>query len=258
MKILLLEPADCDHAAAAKITTIRRILAQLGHQVIEQDFNDGFFSRLVDEKPQVVFNLASVYAWEKTAYLPAILEIAGARYTGSGFLTLTLLRHPVKLLPLLEKTGIRIPPYRIIKAGEPAPADSLRFPLSILQDDRRTGVVVASAIELQQALQAIPPQEELVLREIQGNDVVRVFILDAQIFPREAPPSLLQPALNAYHLVEARGLARFDFLLAGEPLLAAIDAAPDPLDEGFVKAAASAGLDETAIIRTMIAQAGSD
>jgi hypothetical protein len=53
-------------------------------------------------------------------------------------------------------------------------------------------VVVASAIELQQALQAIPPQEELVLREIQGNDVVRVFILDAQIFPREAPPSLLQ------------------------------------------------------------------
>jgi hypothetical protein len=40
--------------------------------------------------------------------------------------------------------------------------------------------------------------------------------------------------------------------------LAAIDAAPDPLDEGFVKAAASAGLDETAIIRTMIAQAGSD
>jgi D-alanine-D-alanine ligase and related ATP-grasp enzymes len=258
VKILLLEPADRDPAAAAKIMVIRRILAQLGHQVIEQDFNDGFFNRLVDEKPQVVFNLASVYAWEKTAYLPAILEIAGARYTGSGFLTLSLLRHPVKLLPLLEKSGIRMPPYRIVKAGEPAPAGSLRYPLSILRDDRQTGVAIASAIELQRALQAIPPQEELALREIQGNDVVRVFILDAQVFPRDAPPSLLQPALDAYHLIEARGLARFDFLLAGEPLLTAINAAPDPLDPGFIRAAASAGLDETAIIRTMIAQAGSD
>jgi hypothetical protein len=76
----------------------------------------GFFSRLVDEKPQVVFNLASVYAWEKTAYLPPSSKLPARGTTGSGFLTLTLLRHPVKLLPLLEKTGIRIPPYRIIKA----------------------------------------------------------------------------------------------------------------------------------------------
>jgi D-alanine-D-alanine ligase-like ATP-grasp enzyme len=258
VKIVLLEPADCDPAAAAKIMAIRRILALLGHQVIEQDFNNGFFNRLVDEKPQVVFNLASVYAWEKTAYLPAILEIAGARYTGSGFLTLSLLRHPVKLLPLLEKSGIRMPPYRIVKAGDPAPAGSLRFPLSILRDDHQTGVAIASAIELERTLQAIPPQEELALREIQGNEVVRVFILDTQVFPRNAPPSLVQPALVAYQLIEARGLARFDFLLAGEPLLAAIDAAPDPLDPGFIGAAASAGLDETAIIRTMIAQAGSD
>ena len=35
-------------------------------------------------------------------------------------------------------------------------------------------------------------------------------------------------------------------------------AAPDPLNEDLLKAAASAGLDETAIIRMMIAQAGSD
>lgn len=258
MKILLLEPADCDPAAAAKVTVISRILAQLGHRVIVQDSGDGFFSRVIGEKPQVVFNLASVYAWEKTAYIPAILEIAGARYTGSGFLTLSLLRHPVKLLPLLEKSGIRIPPYRVVKAGEPGPAGSLRYPLSILQDDRQNQAVIASARELQRALQAIPPQEELALREIPGSPAPSVFILDAQVFPRDTPPSLVQPALAAYHLIEARGLARFDFLLAEEPLLAAIDGAPDPLNEDLLKAAASAGLDETAIIRMMIAQAGSD
>lgn len=258
MKILLLAPAAPDPALEIRIGEIEHILQQLGHSVVRQPFNPDLYSEVMQAKPDVVFNLASVFSWEKTAYIPAILEIAGVRYTGSGFLTLSLARNPTMLMPLLEKSGIALPSYLIVKAGDGLPAEALRFPLQICRNDVQAKPLVSNNKELEKALAQLPPQEEIVLRESSAQKPLSVYVLGATVLPQALDPALRDPALLAYRLLETRGLARFDFVQSEKPLLVKIDAAPDPLHPNLLKAAASAGLDATAIIRRLLEQAGSD
>jgi len=258
VKILLLTPAACKPAVASALERVERILKQSGHAVVMQIVNDDLYSRVMDEKPDVVFNLASIFAWEKTGHIPAILEIAGVRYTGSGFLTLSLARNPTILLPLLESSGIAVPPYRVIKAGEPVVPKTLHFPLRICRDGFQPMPGVSGMHALKNVLGALPPQEDLLLCENHKEATVSVFILDSRIFPHKLAPALQNCALSAYHLLEARGLLRFDFIQPEQPLLLNIEASPDPLGASFLEAAAAAGLDEADVIRMIVEQAGCD
>ncbi len=258
MKILILRPGSCTSAIAAKIGKIESLIVQLGHRIVEQTFDGSFYSRVVDEKPRVVFNLASTYEWNKTGYIPAILEIAGVRYTGSGFLTLSLARTYTKLSPMLENSGIPVPPYRIMRMDDKIAVKDLHYPAEILRDSEQKTIPVSNQAELKNALKSLPPQEEVEIRESLKKAAIKAYILDSHILPLSLDPTIQELALAAYNLIEARGLTRFDFIQGESLWLKGIDAAPEPLDKAFLKAAASAGLDETAIIRTMIAQASSD
>ncbi len=230
----------------------------MGHRVVEHVFDDSLFGRVVDEKPKVVFNLASTYEWEKSDYIPAILEIAGARYTGSGFLTLTLGRNYTKLMPMLENSGIPIPPYKIIRAENLNTEKTLQFPLEIWRNERQNETRVSSREALKEARRLLPPQEEIALRECRKGRHTKIYILDSQILPLDLDPEIRELALSAYGLIEARGLTGFDFVCAEKLYLTGIDAAPDPLERAFLAAAASAGLGEADIIRKMIELASSD
>ena len=258
MKILILKPRSCTSAVAAKVERIENLAVQLGHRIIEQTFDGSLYSRVVDEKPKVVFNLASTYEWNKTGYIPAILEIAGVHYTGSGFLTLSLARTYTKLSPMLENSGIPVPPYRIMRVDDGIAVKALRFPAEIHRDGEQKSISVSNQAELKDALRSLPPQEEVEICENLKKAAIKAYILDSHILPLSLDPKIQELALAAYNLIEARGLTRFDFIQGESLWLKGIDAAPDPLDKAFLKAAASAGLDETAIIRTMIAQASSD
>jgi len=258
MKILLLAPAAPDPALEIRIGEIEHILQQLGHSAVRQPFNPDLYSRVTQAKPDLVFNLASVFSWEKTAYIPAILEIAGVPYTGSGFLALSLTRNPTLLLPLLERTGVPLPPYLIVKAADGLLAEALRFPLHICRNDVQTEPLVSNNEGLGKALAQLPPQEEIVLRESSTQKPLGVYILGTTVLPQALDPALRDPALLAYRLLETRGLARFDFVQSEKPLLVNIDAAPDPLHPNLLKAAASAGLDATAILRRLLEPAVSD
>lgn len=258
MKILLLKPSMETPAINPKIDRIKTILSQSGYVVVEKVLSKCFFSQIIAEKPDVVFNLASIFEWEKTIYIPAILEIAAVRYTGSGFLALSLSRNPTKLLPLFEKSGVRLPPYKVMPAAQAVSTHGLRFPLDLCLDGYPDNIYLADEQALINATLRLPQEEQITLREHFQKKIQSVYIIDSIVLPISTVPTLLPPVHATYRLLEARGLMRLDFTVGIEPVLVNINAAPDPLEEGFLKAASSAGWDEQKIIQTIIEHAGRD
>ena len=258
MKIFLLKPSAETPAVNLKIGRIKAILNQSGYGVVEQCLSKDFFSQIIAEKPDVVFNLAGIFEWENTSYIPAILEIAAVPYTGSGFLALSLSRNPSKLLPLFEKSGVRLPPYKVMPAAQAIATHGLRFPLDLHRDGCPENISLSDDQALINTLRKLPQDEQITLREHPHDKIRSVFIINSIVLPNSTDPSLLSPALTAYRMLEARGLMRLDFTLGNEPLLISINASPDPLDDSFLKAAASAGWDEKKTILTLIKHAGRD
>jgi D-alanine-D-alanine ligase-like ATP-grasp enzyme len=258
VKILLLEPAEPDPDSTDKTNKICILLKQLGYEVVEIPCNVALYENVIREKPEIVFNLASIYEWNKTNLIPAILEIAGVRYTGSGILALSLVRNFTKLFPLLSETGIRVAPYQILKAGSTILNTELRYPLNLYLDGTWRNLVLANEIELKSALQGLPPQTELVLQERRDGEVVSQYILDSTPFLSSLTEPYWTPALKIYQLMEARGLVRIDFIKSDEPLMTGIEVAPDPLDEKLLQRAAQAGWDAEKIIQTLVEHAGRD
>jgi len=258
VKILLLEPAESEPDSTAKTQKIHFLLKQLGYEVVEQSFSAALYETVKTEKPDVVFNLASIYEWNKTNLIPAILEIADVRYTGSGMLSLSLARYPTKLFPLLYKSGVTVVPFKIMKAGSAIQSNKLHYPLNLRPDGSRHNLALANVKELRGALKELPSQEELVLQEHIDGEMVNLYILDSVPFPSLLNEPYLAPAIKAYQLIEARGLVRFDFIMSDEPLLSKIEVSPDPLDKKLLQVAAVAGWNEEKIIQSLVEHAGRD
>jgi D-alanine-D-alanine ligase-like ATP-grasp enzyme len=257
VKICLLEPVDRDSATAAKMQQIYSSLKRLGYEVVERGCNKSLLTNVRKDKPDVVFNLSSIYAWDKTYLIPAVLEIAGVRYTGSGILGLSLARNYTKLFPLLFNSGIRVPAFAVITAGNP-PSDGLRYPLTLLREGLRGGLSLRNAEDLDRTLDLFPAGEEVLLLEHMAGERVSLFILDRSPFPSAGDQLYLAAVQKAYDVMEARGLARFDFIRSDKPILEWVEIAPDPLDEQFLQIAASAGWDEDRVLQSLVQHSGRD
>jgi D-alanine-D-alanine ligase-like ATP-grasp enzyme len=232
-------------------------LKRLGYEVVELGCNKSLLTNVRMDEPDVVFNLSSIYAWDKTHLIPAILEIAGVRYTGSGILGLSLARHYTKLFPLLFNSGIRVPAFVVVTAGNPLP-DGLRYPLTLLREGLRGGLRLRNAEDLDRTLDLFPAGEEVLLLEQMAGERVSLFILDRSSFPSAGDQPYLATAQKAYDVMEARGLARFDLIRLDEPILERVEIAPDPLDELFLQTAASAGWDEDRVLQSLVQHSGLD
>ena len=206
--------------------------------------------------PEVVFNLASIYGWERTNLVPAVLEIAGMRYTGSNLLSLSLARNYTKRFPLLLASGVPMVEFAVMKAGEAAVPAGFDFPLTLYCDGIYDEMTINSRAELEEALKDYPPREDLVLQKMVSGERSSIYILDSAPFLPPENPAYLEPALKAYELLEARGLARFDFIESGSFYLDEIDLSPDPLDKTFLQAAAEHGLNETDILIAAVEACG--
>ena len=258
MKIVLLEPAEPDSPAAKKLDRIQGLLETKGHAVVRQAADNSMFASLLKHTPEVVFNLASIYGWKRTNLIPAVLEIAGVKYTGSNLLSLSLARNYTKRFPLLLASGVPMAKFVIIKAGSAAIPDGFHFPLTLYCDGIYNEKTIKNLVELKKELKNYPAREDLVLQEVVTGEKSSIYILDSAPFLAPVNPDYLEPSLKAYELLEARGLARFDFVKNGSFYLDEIDLSPDPLDESFLQDAAEHGLDETGILQLLLEHTGSD
>jgi hypothetical protein len=232
-------------------------LKRLGYNVVERECNSSLLINLRKDEPDIVFNLASIYAWEKTNLIPAVLEIGGVCYTGSGILGLSLARNYTKLFPLLFNSGIRVPAFTLIAAGPPTPG-GLRYPLMLLRDSLPGGLSLRNTQDLDRTLNQFPAGEEVLLLEQMEGERVSLFILDHLPFLRIGEQSYLATAQKAYDVMEARGLARFDFIRSDEPILEGIEIAPDPLDEQLLQTAAIVCWDEDRVLQSLVQHSGRD
>jgi len=258
MKIVLLEPEEPDQEIVRKIRRIHHLLARDQHEIIRHADGHSLYECVVDHHPDVVFNLASIYGANRSSLIPALLEIAGVRYTGSGVLGLTLVHNYTKLYPLLAASGIRVPPYQIIINGDAVDIDSLHPPLILRIDGMQEGQMFVDEDEIKNALRALPAGADALLQEIRSGRKESLFMLDSVPFLSILEDECIQMAKQAYQLLEARGLARFGFIHSGEWYLTSIDTCPDPLDKSLLQNAAENGWTESQLLHTLVDHAGSD
>jgi D-alanine-D-alanine ligase-like ATP-grasp enzyme len=258
MKIVILEPVEPDSTTAKKISHIHSLLNKNGDELIHQIADNNLFASVMRHQPDVVFNLASIYGWEKTNLIPALLEIAGVRYTGSSMMGLSLARHASKLFPLLLASGVPMAPFVITKAGDPALPDDFYYPLALFCDGFRRGQAIKNQSELKKALKNLPVREDVAIQELVSGEISSIYILDSVPFLSHKDPNLIEYAIKAYQLFEARGLARFDFVKSDGHYLDNIDLSPDPLDESLVSSAVEDGWDEMKLLQTLLKHAGRD
>jgi ribosomal-protein-alanine N-acetyltransferase len=258
VKICLLEPRDshANSGAAKRQVQIRRLLEQLGHQVVEISCNAMLYAELRKQHPDVVFNLASIYDIGEGHLIPAIIEMAELRYTGSGVLALSLGTRYARLFPLLFSAGIPLPPFRIVEQTDGQ--HDLQYPLVLYRDHGCAGSVVADGKALSDLLCLAGPKEKLLLVEQVQGCKVALFALNQE--PLLLPPESEVCSLvkRTCQLIEARGLVHFEFVWADTPTLVNIDVAPSPLDAELLRQAFSVGWHERELLRMLLEHAGRD
>jgi len=147
--------AECDgpHTVAA----LREALAVHGHAVTLIEANEEAYERLRTSGVEVVFNVAEgIRGADREAQIPAMLEMLGVPYTGSGPLSLALCLHKGKAKEILSYHGIPTPTFQILQHPHEPLSEALAFPLivKLLHEGSSMGLSYDSIVETPQALVA--------------------------------------------------------------------------------------------------------
>lgn len=128
------EPPDAqaEYDSPATVMAVADALRRGGHQVVFLEADEFLPDRIREESPQVVFNLAEGLRGEsRESHVPALLEMLGIPYTGSGVLSLALCLDKPLTKVVLGQYGIPTPAFRVIAPDEAIDATGLRFPLFV-------------------------------------------------------------------------------------------------------------------------------
>ncbi|MGQ4809961.1 D-alanine--D-alanine ligase [Candidatus Entotheonellaceae bacterium PAL068K] len=143
---------DCPQTVQA----LRDAIAVHGHDVLLIEANEDAYERLRTSEVDLVFNVAEgIRGKDREAHIPAMLEMLGIPYTGSGPLTLALCLHKGKTKEILSWHGIPTPPFQVVSQPNESLSDHLRFPLivKLLHEGSSMGLSYRSVVESQEALQ---------------------------------------------------------------------------------------------------------
>lgn len=137
------------------IDVIQHALAVHGHEVLLIEADEEAYERLRTSQIDMVFNIAEGKRGEdREAQIPAILEMLGIPYTGSGPLTLALCLHKGKTKEILAWHGIPTPPFHVMSRPDAPLPPTLRFPVivKLLHEGSSMGLSYASVVTSPQAL----------------------------------------------------------------------------------------------------------
>jgi D-alanine-D-alanine ligase len=126
------------------ITAIEGALKERGHRVSSFEADKHIIERLeqfmptviAGEQPGLVFNLSyGIQGRARYTHLPAILEMLGLPYLGSGPNTQALALDKALTKVVLEKAGLPTPAYRVIESIEECQEIDLAYPLIVKPKD---------------------------------------------------------------------------------------------------------------------------
>ncbi|HYG59643.1 MAG TPA: ATP-grasp domain-containing protein [Symbiobacteriaceae bacterium] len=128
------EPPDV-HAELDSDQTIMAVaaaLASAGHTVLRIEGDEEAYLKLRERRPDIVFNMCEGLRGEsRESQIPAMLELLGIPYTGSGVLPLALSLDKATAKKMFLFHGVPTPAFRAIAPGEPVDCQGLRFPLFV-------------------------------------------------------------------------------------------------------------------------------
>jgi D-alanine-D-alanine ligase len=118
------------------IDGIAGVLQKLGHSVVKLGDGPELQSKLLAEKPDIVFNLAEGRGVSRSreAWVPSLLESLGIPYTASDPLTCAVTLEKDYAKRLVASTGVPVPPGMVVQPDEKLPMVEdvkLRYPLLV-------------------------------------------------------------------------------------------------------------------------------
>lgn len=138
--------AECDSDETIK--AVQQAL-QKYHQVIPIESDEQAYLRLLEERPDLVFNIAErLFGPNRESHIPTICEVLNIPYTGSDPLTLGICLDKSRAKEILSYYGIPNPKFWVIEDDEEIPAD-INFPAIVkpLYEGSSKGIKNNSVVE---------------------------------------------------------------------------------------------------------------
>jgi len=158
-EMLLQEPLDrtAEFDGPQTVATLREAIAVHGHTVTLIEANADAYERLRTSGVDLVFNVAEgTRGADREAQIPAMLEMLGMPYTGSGPLSLALCLHKGKTKEILSYHSIPTPAFQVLRYPHEPLSETLAFPLivKLLHEGSSMGLSYDSVVETPEALMA--------------------------------------------------------------------------------------------------------
>ncbi|MCX8160299.1 MAG: ATP-grasp domain-containing protein [Candidatus Saccharicenans sp.] len=145
--------AECD--SDETITAVEQALQKF-HRVVLIESDEQAYLRLMEEKPDLVFNIAErLFGPNRESHIPTICEMLNIPYTGSDPLTLGICLDKSRAKEILSYHRIPNPDFRVIERAEDIPP-RLKYPLIVkpLYEGSSKGIKDNSVVSNRRELKA--------------------------------------------------------------------------------------------------------
>lgn len=124
--------ANAEYDSEHTVMAIEAALASAGHQVLLVEGDEEAYAKLRERRPDFVFNICEgLRGASRESHVPAMLEMLGIPYTGSGILTMAVSLDKTAAKKLFVQQGVPTPAFREIAPGDPIDWSGFRFPLFV-------------------------------------------------------------------------------------------------------------------------------
>ena len=120
------------------------------HNVTLIDANENVFEKLIEAKPDIVFNIAEgIHGQSRESQIPAILDMLQIPYTGSDALTLGICLNKARTKEILSYHKIPTPDFKVIKTDSSVLNHSFEFPLIVkpISEGSSKGIFSSSLVK---------------------------------------------------------------------------------------------------------------
>ncbi len=114
------------------IIAIKNAIKSAGYNIVLLEADEKFPERVMSNNIDFVFNIAEGMRGEsRESHVPAILEMLGIPYTGSGILTHAISLDKKRTKQILIHDGVPTPKYQLFSSSSEPLNNNLRFPLFV-------------------------------------------------------------------------------------------------------------------------------
>jgi D-alanine-D-alanine ligase len=127
-------PADAlaEYDSPETVRAIANALRAGGHRVTPLQADETLLDTLRDTQPDICFNIAEGLRGDaRESHAPALMEMLGIPYTGSGVLTHAISLDKAMAKHIWRDNGLPTAPFQVLRAGDEPLDPTLIFPLFV-------------------------------------------------------------------------------------------------------------------------------